>query len=772
MQIKQHHIRMTIACFFLTNFTLLELSVSHSNNPLCIGSDVALSDTSPVTLSIQSIPCLKISNIPKLNPLAKVFLPNNNEKKPGYCGNLNHIKTKTPPAFLPAFPPGVPSTSTAVPYVQQQQTAKYYIPPPYLLSRPHISLSRQPNSLSRPLTSFSHPLTSVSRPPISFSHPPFSVPIRPLPSFSRPLTTLSHATISLSHPPTLLSRPPWISVYPRHCYPFPSPNTRYSHRLHYFSPSSSPPLYSINQDSGLDGKHNITPTPDIITYPPVASDSTCTPSFPSKNNPIVPVSWNKKVHKSQHSGTRMTILHHNVQSLKNKLPLFELFLHTLDSDYKHKPDVLCITETWFSKDSAPCHNIPGYINLSSFFRAQDSGGGVSIFTKDTSDLIALDLNVSPIEYSFEYSVVAARTRDLAILCIYKSTNPKSKFQDFLLKFEQVLTKLRAYKYLVVCGDFNVNLLLDTKQSSDFLSLLKMFNLTPSVSCPTRITTRTATCIDNILINFSPNILLNKDTNIFSGLGDHKHAQVIVFEVHNPKSTERVVLRTFNPQQISSFTEALSCTDFSPVYRRDNVNDQLSHFYSIFLFLFNSHFPYKLLSVGGPKRKPWITKGIIISSAKKRSLFSLGLQSNDPSLHEYYKNYCRVLQRVVREAKRKHTMSEIRSAPKQKRIKTVWNIVKAHSKYNRSKTCDTFELKRNNQTVKDPLEVANLFNDFWTNIVAQIPTPNTTSLNSSSPTSPSSSSSYSSVCSSSSSYSSLPSSASSAYNKCQNRFNME
>ncbi|KAI5720977.1 hypothetical protein M8J77_019577 [Diaphorina citri] len=52
----------------------------------------------------------------------------------------------------------------------------------------------------------------------------------------------------------------------------------------------------------------------------------------------------------------------------------------------------------------------------------------------------------------------------------------------------------------------------------------------TVHTPTRVANGSSSCVDNIIVNFPTSNLLNTLTNIFSGLGDHKYAQVVSLQI--------------------------------------------------------------------------------------------------------------------------------------------------------------------------------------------------------------------------------------------------
>lgn len=173
--------------------------------------------------------------------------------------------------------------------------------------------------------------------------------------------------------------------------------------------------------------------------------------------------------------------------------------------------------------------------------------------------------------------------------------------------------------------------------------------------------------------------MNEQKNIFNGIGDHKHAQIVSFETDAVDKFDKIFTRTFPTSKIPLFLETLQQTDFSPVYAVGEVDEKLTVFYNLFLASFNHYFPHKVIKHGSQNHKPWITKGISISSARKRILFDHCKYSSDPAVHEHYKQYSKILQNIVRAAKRKYTVQRIQNAPKNKKSRVVWDVIKEFSK---------------------------------------------------------------------------------------------
>ena len=89
-------------------------------------------------------------------------------------------------------------------------------------------------------------------------------------------------------------------------------------------------------------------------------------------------------------------------------------------------------------------------------------------------------------------------------CVYK--HPKMCIDEFNSLFEPLLEKLsKENKQLYFLGDFNIDLLKiddpsDGGKIEDFYNLLCSHFLVPHINIPTRITSTSATLIDNIFSN--------------------------------------------------------------------------------------------------------------------------------------------------------------------------------------------------------------------------------------------------------------------------------
>jgi hypothetical protein len=105
----------------------------------------------------------------------------------------------------------------------------------------------------------------------------------------------------------------------------------------------------------------------------------------------------------------------------------------------------------------------------------------------------------------------------------------------------------------------------------------------------------------------------------------------------------------------------------------DVDSLFNIFLNNYLKIVYTSFPLRKIIERGKSRQ-WITMGIKTSCNHKRQLYLLFKDSNDINLKKYYKQYCKILSRVITKAKRaKYNNQIINSTNK---MKTTWNITKS------------------------------------------------------------------------------------------------
>jgi hypothetical protein len=177
-------------------------------------------------------------------------------------------------------------------------------------------------------------------------------------------------------------------------------------------------------------------------------------------------------------------------------------------------------------------------------------------------------------------------------------------------------------------------------------------ITAVVTFPTRFQGTSSTTINNIFIDNSkiPNYTVSPFIN---GLSDHD-AQLLIKDITLQSQNYYVyTTRNINNYSINEFKISLSYETWDCVFGLNNNSDVYTLFNSFlnnYLRTFHYHFSQRKL-IKRHNHTSWITPGIKISCKRKRFIYQCTRNSDDISLKKYYKQYCRILSNVIKEAKK-------------------------------------------------------------------------------------------------------------------------
>ena len=155
------------------------------------------------------------------------------------------------------------------------------------------------------------------------------------------------------------------------------------------------------------------------------------------------------------------------------------------------------------------------------------------------------------------------------------------------------------------GDFNINQ--SHQPSNEFINLMVSNSLYPLISKPTRLTSTTATLIDNIFTN---NLEHCMNSGIFySDLSDHLPIfQVTHLKLDAETPCRKRLARLINPATIAAFRSKLETIDWSVIFNSDSTNNSYDTFSSLPISAYHKSFPLKpVYPEAGRSSKPWFSK---------------------------------------------------------------------------------------------------------------------------------------------------------------------
>ena len=151
-----------------------------------------------------------------------------------------------------------------------------------------------------------------------------------------------------------------------------------------------------------------------------------------------------------------------------------------------------------------------------------------------------------------------KNKNVIVGVVYRAHTP---IDSFMKDIEPIYRKINSEnKHVYIMGDFNIDLLKTDihRPIHDYVDFIYSFFMLPSIYKPTRITTTTATCIDNILTN-NENII--KSTILVNDTSDHMPTILSTnLDFISPKSTIKNL-------HIREITVMLTLTNLRKGYQR-------------------------------------------------------------------------------------------------------------------------------------------------------------------------------------------------------------
>ena len=359
----------------------------------------------------------------------------------------------------------------------------------------------------------------------------------------------------------------------------------------------------------------------------------------------------------------LSLFHTNISSLSaNCDKLLELL-----TDLAWNFDVIALTETWNdekNKANFSPKSLPGFHPYSGITGSSLKGGCGFYIKNDITTIPRNDLEFK-ITKSDEQTeshwieIVSERGPNTLVGVLYR--HPSSKYEDFITNLISTLKKIkREKKKTILCGDFNVNLLnFDKDQNVNrFLCTLLEYGFQPCITEPTRITnSNKPSLVDNIFVNTFDDPVAG---NILDQIS-YDHLPNFVIMNHVLKKKEKVQMkrnkRNFNAEKFNA--DLLNDDLLLKLLNAGNTDDSSNIFLTKFRNLLDKHAPLRKMSKKEKRLKhsPWMTKGLLKSISKKRSLFKSlkklkEKNKNADDIHKKYRTYNNMINKLKKKVQKR------------------------------------------------------------------------------------------------------------------------
>jgi len=401
---------------------------------------------------------------------------------------------------------------------------------------------------------------------------------------------------------------------------------------------------------------------------------------------------------------KFTIIHQNIRSFNKNGDDLILFL----SQFSRKPDVIVISETWFSPTIVT--GLEGY-NCFHTFREIRKGGGISIFVKNCYDCTLLS-DISLIKDDSELCSVKFRINNetVAIVGVYRP--PDKDVHEFIDTISGIFAGFDLSCHVFLVGDLNIDLINPSIVESEFIINCYSYSYLPLVSEPTHVTLNKSSCLDHIWYNQV------NDYNsgvIDLGISDHQCIfSSINMSVNNNSYNKQ--FRDHSPGALYMLSDAMTeyVNSFS-IEANDDINFKTQNFLSGFLEKYNNCCPIRNKHLtSNRKLKPWINNNLITCINYKHLLFrqyKRGLINFDN--YNVIKNFVTSL---IRKAKSNYFNTKFKN--NFNNPKETWKSL--NSLTNRHKKRDVInEIRIGDETISESQKIAESFNEYFASIGSQI-----------------------------------------------------
>ena len=143
-------------------------------------------------------------------------------------------------------------------------------------------------------------------------------------------------------------------------------------------------------------------------------------------------------------------------------------------------------------------------------------------------------------------------------------------------------------------------------TSDFVDLLHSHSFISLINRPTRITSTTATLIDNIFTN-STNIENSFQGLLVTDVSDYLPIFCVDLEKSDCVKEDFIYRRNMSQRSKLAFRDDLANLDWNEMYHLSDTQAAFGWFHSKLLLLCNKHFPKQKVKLKYNTRKMWLTQ---------------------------------------------------------------------------------------------------------------------------------------------------------------------
>lgn len=314
-------------------------------------------------------------------------------------------------------------------------------------------------------------------------------------------------------------------------------------------------------------------------------------------------------------------------------------------------DILAVSETNIKKHTPKeTFKIEGY----KFFhvnREHKAKGGVGIYVREDFKTKKIQVKYDNLQPELCFTEIETRNNKIVIGVIYKS--PCENYTVYGDIVEILAFMSSKYNHMILLGDFNINQLTTDKPAYKYFknTIIEPLLLTQMVKEPTRITNKTCSLLDLILVN-SPNNVKHAGVVDIPGISDHCMVYC-VYALAKPKFSPKIIrrrdFRNFSEADFKADMEKAPWGNLYSIEEKD-VDNQVTIIENIYRDIINLHAPFREVRVKKPTKASWMSDEIIKIMDKRDKYKNKYNLNKNQLIYDTYKKLKNQVNHMIRKAK--------------------------------------------------------------------------------------------------------------------------
>ena len=428
--------------------------------------------------------------------------------------------------------------------------------------------------------------------------------------------------------------------------------------------------------------------------------------------------------------SEIKIFSYNIRNLKDNI-------ETINERIEHfsKFDVLCFNETNCSILKLPFGGKE--LELAQFHppiiqapaRKSSRGGGLIIYLNkkfcsinDYKILTNLSCNSDPSMGEFLFVEITRKAKNIIIGNMYRSPSHDSNL--FITELEHRLELLNKHKnkHIILTSDSNIDLLQfqSFEPANNLVNCLSEHGFLPVISIPTRITDHSATLIDHIFVNSGLETI--KSSVIIEDMSDHLATFVGILIDPNKcdKMLDNNSYRPINDENLINWKHDIGSVDWNFVNNIESADEKFTKFKNKYNEIYEKHFPIKPNKNSKRKYdKPWLLPWLQGAIDRKNNMYRQFIKQPTIANKIKYTKLKKFCTKHIKLAKRKYYDNYFQQYCNDGRKK--WQMVNKLLNRNSKSKIGITKLKKGDNEVTNPKDIAETFNDFFCTVAQKLKT---------------------------------------------------